>query len=282
MPDNSNQTIQHVFSEEILEQLFAAVLVHDDYYPDAILPEKITLNYSAVQLEQCYKICLQLWQQRVSRKELQFLVKKIAANSSFTEKEKKEFKYIRAKFKHLRFAYKTCSHSHEYPLLFHWFVSIMGMMQDAIKNSEAKTAAKIAHLFNLYLTKIPYSWMMSSLKKFQPSSSENFVDYIYKENMKLADFISQKVVTGKQFHNARKIISHQVALYDNLKILFPSDYHQSISQYLSSINGLMGSMHDDLIIKEFNKTQDYHKDTFEVPEEIIFRLKAWVSKFQFE
>jgi hypothetical protein len=79
----------------------------------------------------------------------------------------------------------------------------------------------------------------------------------------------------------RKVISRQVAMYDNFKTLYPSAYHQSISQCVSTLNGLMGSLHDELIAKKFNKTQDYYKDVFVMPEEIRLRLKEYTEKYQY-
>jgi hypothetical protein len=77
----------------------------------------------------------------------------------------------------------------------------------------------------------------------------------------------------------RKVISRQVAMYDNLKTLYPSSYHRSISEYLSTINGLMGSKHDELIAKKFDKSQDYYTDTFVMPEEIKQRLIDLADKY---
>lgn len=78
----------------------------------------------------------------------------------------------------------------------------------------------------------------------------------------------------------RKVISRLVALYDNLKILYPSPYHVSVSKYLSTINGLMGGMHDELIIKKFDNTQDYYADAFAMPQEIRERLTVLTGKYK--
>ena len=78
----------------------------------------------------------------------------------------------------------------------------------------------------------------------------------------------------------RKVISRQVALYDNLKILYPTAYHQKMSRYLSTINGLMGSMHDELIARHFDDSQDYESYNFEVPAQIRQRLVALTEKYQ--
>jgi hypothetical protein len=91
--------------------------------------------------------------------------------------------------------------------------------------------------------------------------------------------LTKKEITGKEFHEMRKVISRQVAMYDNLKTLYPSPYHRNISEYLSTLNGLMGSKHDELIAKKFNKTQDYYKDTFVMPEDIKHRLIELTEKY---
>jgi hypothetical protein len=68
-------------------------------------------------------------------------------------------------------------------------------------------------------------------------------------------------------------------MYDNLKTLYPSDYHRSISECLSTLNGLMGSMHDELIAKKFDKSQNYYTDTFVMPEKIKRRLVDFTEKY---
>jgi hypothetical protein len=90
----------------------------------------------------------------------------------------------------------------------------------------------------------------------------------------------EEKVTGRVFHEMRKVISRQVALYDNLKTLYPSTYHQQLSRYLSTINGMMGSMHDELIAKHFDDSQDYESYTFEVPAQIRQRLIALTEKYE--
>jgi hypothetical protein len=86
-------------------------------------------------------------------------------------------------------------------------------------------------------------------------------------------------ITSHEFHEMRKVISRQVAMYDNFKTLYPSAYHKSISQCVSTLNGLMGSLHDELIAKKFDKTQHYYKDKFIMPDEIRVRLEQLISKY---
>ena len=117
---------------------------------------------------------------------------------------------------------------------------------------------------------------------FEASNKQLFKQYLHSEIEFLNTHLAKKAVTSKQFHEMRKVISRQVALYDNLKILFPSKEHYSISEYLSTINGLMGSMHDTLIAKKLAKCQDYYSDTFVMPDDIKQRLQHYTSKYEFD
>lgn len=260
------------FSTEQCDALFAAVLVHDDIYPDATLPDQIHMDYTQDQLKQCYLICRQLWKQGVDRLLLSKLIATLMWSRSFSQKDKVTYHNIRAKIKHLRFAFVACDERHRYPKKFHAMTAVMGSLQDAFKNHRRLTMIGFASLVRLFLSPVIYHLIENEIDDLNPSTTSSFRDYILDEINFIRKHLDKANLTSKEFHEVRKVISRQVALYDNLKTLFPSDYHTRISQYLSTINGLMGSMHDKLITEKFNKTQDYYKDTFELPAEIRERL----------
>lgn len=56
------------------------------------------------------------------------------------------FRYLRAKIKHLRFAYAAFDERHRYPRMFHWMTAIMGSLQDAFKNKQYASVKRIAIL----------------------------------------------------------------------------------------------------------------------------------------
>jgi hypothetical protein len=108
---------------------------------------------------------------------------------------------------------------------------------------------------------------------------DSFRQYIKNEINFIRLNLAKDKITSHEFHDMRKVISRQVAMYDNFKTLYPSAYHQSISKCVSTLNGLMGSLHDELIAKKFDKTQHYYKDKFVMPVEIRLRLEQLVSKY---
>ena len=270
-----------VFSATECDALFAAVLVHDELYPEAILPDAIHLDYTQEQLSQCYQICQQLWQEGPNRQALSQMVDKIYKQDNLNEQDQYEYYCMRAKIKHLRFAFIMFDKSHRYPRVFHWMTAVMGHLQDVLKNAAHSSVWPAALLVRLFLSKPLYAIAVKEIKGFQSSTVDSFRRYIKNEINFIRLNLAKDEITSHEFHDMRKVISRQVAMYDNFKTLYPSAYHQSISKFVSTLNGLMGSMHDELIAKKFNKTQDYYKDAFVMPEEIRFRLKEYTEKYDY-
>jgi len=266
------------FTAQQVEALFAAILVHDEFYSDAILPDSIHLDYTQEQLNQCYRLCRQVWQQGVERTNLVNLVKKLLQDQSLATEQQLIFRDIRAKMKHLRFTYLTLGDSHHYPRIFHWLTATLGSLQDAFRNKQTTTIIRFAICSRLFLTHFLYHYIVKEIDDFKPTTPENFRNHINSEVNFIRAKLAENEMTGREFHEIRKVISRLVALYDNLKILYPMEYHNQISMYLSTINGLMGSLHDELIAKKFNKTQNYYSDTFKIPTDIESRLTTLTER----
>ena len=268
------------FSTAQCDALFSAVLVHDQLYPDARLPDSIHLNYTSEQLNECFQICQQLWQAGPNRQNLKQMIDKIYCHGELDDEEQYAYYCMRAKIKHLRFAFVMFDEKHVYPRIFHWMTAVMGHLQDVLKNAQHSSIKFAALLVKLFLSKPFYAMAANEIEQFQSSSVESFRKYVLDEIHFIRINLAKGPVTSHEFHEMRKVISRQVAMYDNFKILYPSAYHQSISQCFSTINGLMGSLHDELIAKKFDKTQHYYKDKFVMPDEIRRRLEELTSKYK--
>lgn len=268
------------FSVEQCNELFAAILVHDDVDLTAELPDTVHLEYSQYQLTQCYRICFQLWEEGVDRKFLIRVARKLYWHRSLDPDVQTVFKHMRAKFKHLRFAYMTFDIHHCYPPEFHRIIRKMGNLQDAFKYENSAKMSRAAIYVRLLSINVVYAFNTRKIRKLEPTTTESFGDYINNEVHFIRLNLLEENVTGRVFHEMRKVISRQVALYDNLKTLYPSPYHSKLSRYLSTLNGLMGNMHDELIAKHFDDTQDYESHTFKVPAQIRQRLTALAGKYE--
>ena len=267
------------FPAEQCDALFAAVLAHDDIYPDAGLPDVIPLDYSQQQIIRCYRICRQIWK-AVDRSALDGLIKTIYRQRALGPEDQLLFKHVRAKFKHLRFAYATFDERHRYPRAFHWLTAAMGYLQDALKNEQHAATGRLAIRTRLFLTRPFYALATREIDGFRPGTATTFGNYVRNEIGFIRMNLAREKITSRDFHEIRKAVSRQVALYDNLKILYPSPCHCSISRYLSTINGMMGAMHDELIAGKLKKTRDYYADTFEIPGEIKQRLIAFTERYR--
>lgn len=268
------------FSAEQCDARFAAMLVNDEVDLTATLPDEIIVDYSQEQFAQCYRLCRQIWRERVTRKTLIDIVRKIYRHRKLNSEDQLVFKHVRAKIKHLRFAYVNFDEKHRCPVLFQWMTAIMGYLQDAVKNNQNAIMGRAAILVRSFLTKFSYFFISKEIDRFQPCTVESFKKYIANEiNFIQLNLIKDKV-TSKEFHEVRKIIGRQVSLYDNLKVLYPSPYHHEVSKYLRTINGLMGALHDELITEKFKNDQNYYNDTFEIPIEIKQRLIALVARYK--
>lgn len=92
------------FPLEASERLFVAVEEDDVIDEWVSLPSTIALRCTAEIIQDNYALCLQFWLNGVNRQELLHLIRKQSKGEELTSDERKQFKYMRARYKHLRFA----------------------------------------------------------------------------------------------------------------------------------------------------------------------------------
>lgn len=271
-----------VFSAAQCDALFNALLLHDEINLETSLPKPNYENYTQEQLSQYFQLSHQLWRDGLSRLLLKEMIEKIYHQGKLDADDKHTFYCMRAKIKHLRYAFLMFDKNHRYPLMFHWMAAAMGYLQDILKSSQRSKVKYAANLVKFFLTKTIYALVIKKFDKFAPSSPENFRQYLDDS----VDFINSKLIkdklTSHEFHEVRRVISRFVTFYNCIYILYPDNYQHAILLYLRTINGLMGSVHDDLIVASFNKTQNYRKDTFIIPTEIKQRLIAYVDFYKIQ
>lgn len=265
------------FSADQCDALFAAVLAHDDIHLDAEPPTSIHLNYSQQQLQQCYRISRQLWDSGVDRAAFAALATRVHLDHAASSDDGIAFKHVRAKFKQLRCAYVVCGAQHKYPMVFHWMTVAMGHLQDAIKTSRPIAAGRWSVLLCLALRKLPFALMLRQMDQFRPATTASFAAWVGQQFDSIRATLAKDGVTAWEFHRARIVISRMTALYDNLTVLYPSAYHHSVSRYLSTLNGLMGTKHDELLVRDINGLQDYRTDKFSIADDIRQRLSALIN-----
>lgn len=267
------------FPQDALDTVFEHILLDDVPHPDTPLPDDVLPICDAAEIRNGYNLCWQLLERGVDRKAFRRLILKIALSGNANKDEQLAFKYARAKFKHMRFACANFTKQHRYPLLLHVVTIVMGNMQDAFKNHQRR--ATLMNGLILWIVLSPaYYWLISTpLTLWKEDDVAGVIAYQKKENAKLAKLIrTLNATTGHEFHTMRKIISRRVAFNDTLRTIRPSQALNQLSEYLATINGMMGDFHDGLIEKKLDGSQDYHRDRFQSPQGIPQRIRAFLAR----
>lgn len=260
-----------------LAALMQNILDDDEIDLEACCPTKSVPEFTAAELADCYRLAWQLLASGVSASSACRLVASIAIRCSATPQQATSFKLIRARFKHMRFACTNCSEQHSYPEILHSTTRLMGDFQDAFKHGRRIRTLKLGIKLWYRLQTGFFEALRKNIADAQTSTIESFQRYLAAENQHLADAAQEGAyLTARQFHDLRKIISRRTALNDTRRALYPSPELDALSFYLATINGLMGDMHDDLVLKRIRNELDYDKQLFKLPDEIASRIRTFV------
>jgi len=267
------------FPAATLDTLFAAVLIDDEIDDHVSLPDPIKLDASADDLRNCFRLCRQLWTDGFDRAEALRLVHLLLHEGDLNAENRLSYKYIRAKYKHLRFAFTLYDTRHACPPKFKLVTTIMGHLQDAFRNGQRYAATGYALMLRVLLTR-PF-WNVTRKEAFSAPLDDpaGFVRFMKAEIAKLRAALAQETLSGAEFHAMRKIVSRHVSFFDTLRTLRPTEPAYKMSRYLSAINGMMGSMHDNLVERGVSGEQDYRRHRFALPAERRERLQLLVDRY---
>lgn len=268
-------------SRSQLEGLMQNVLDDDDINLNARCPAKPEPDFSVEELSSCYRLSWDLLVSGVNIPSARRLVAAIAIRGSASPEQAINFKLIRARFKQMRFACANCSEQHTYPERLNSITRLMGSFQDAFKNGQKLRTFMLGMWLCCRLRNGFFDDLRESIVNGRLSSIESFQRYFAAENQRLAEVLGgEAYLTARQFHELRKIISRRIALNDTRRVLYPSPELDAFSFFLATINGLMGDMHDDLVLKRMRDELDYENQLFKLPDEIASRIRALIMLTQ--
>ncbi|SBW83996.1 hypothetical protein PVE_R1G6117 [Pseudomonas veronii 1YdBTEX2] len=230
-----------------------------------------------MELADCYRLAWQLLVTGVDIPATRRLVAAIAGKGSATAEQTVQFKFMRARFKKMRFACANYSEQHAYPESLDSITRLMGRFQDAFKNGQRYRTLWLGIRLWCRLRDGFFAGLHDTLIEAKLSTVESFQRYIAVENQHLAETSREDAfLTARQFHDLRKIISRRIALSDTRRALSSSPEYDALSLFLATINGLMGKMHDDLVVKKIQNKLVYEQELFKFPDEISTRIRALV------
>lgn len=276
---HSDDIEMNTFSTETLDRLFIAVEEDDIVDNETTLPTEISLRCSQDKIDDNYALCLQFWEQGFTREELVGLVDAFLANPDLPTPVRMRYKYIRARYKHLRFALRLYSKAHESGRLFHLTTVLMGHFQDAFRNGNQSNLRYYGAILRLFLSKPVWSLVRYTLRHTRLESESGFIAYRQDQMRKLRVLVANPKLTGKQFHDVRKIVSQQVSFYDTLRSIDPHNSEAlTLSRSLAAINGLMGDKHDEMVADKLAGRRSYDEPA-ELNADIRQRLELLVAHY---
>ncbi len=266
------------FSAETTQALFVAVEEDDLVEAQISLPQHIELQCSPESIRDNYALCLQFWEDGFSRQELLQLVNSFL-KAPQSEATRMRYKYIRARYKHLRFALQLYSVQHRANRLFHSTTVVLGHFQDAFRNGNRKNMRFYGNQLRLLLSKPVWSCVRYRLRHTRLETENGFIAYRLQQMRLLRLLIASQKLTGKQFHDVRKIISRQVSFYDTLRSIDPDNREaRQISRFLAAINGLMGDRHDVMVADKLAGGNGYDQPAL-LDIDIRQRLEQLLDRF---
>jgi hypothetical protein len=245
------------FPAETLRRLFDAVDVDDIVDAHVALPDPIVLACPEESIQQCYALCLQFWEDGFTQEDALRLVAKLLRNEGLNVDERLEFKHIRARYKHLRFAQRLYSKRHRSDFLFDLTTRVLGKLQDAFRSGRRSRIVRNGLILRLLLSKPLWSMVQRSMENTNLTNEAELIAFQKVTMRDLKKAMERTHFAGRQFHTVRKIVSMQVSFYDTLRTLGPNDHAFRMSRFLAAINGLMGSRHDEMIAEALSGRRHY-------------------------
>lgn len=268
----------HAFPPETLQALFEAVEIDDVVDSEVSLPDPIDPACSEEEMRRCLALCLQFWSEGVRRADLLRLTGALLREGDLDPAARAEYKHIRAKYKHLRFALTLYDARHRPPPLFGFTVATMGHLQDAFRNGHRRAVTGHALLLRVLLARPVWAAVRRRVSAVRLDTPEGFLAYRRAEIRRLAKALERESLTGPQFHAMRKIVSRHVSFYDTMRSIEPREHDRKLSRFLSAINGLMGSRHDEMVERAISGEQSYGTTTV-LDADVRLRLEGLIARY---
>lgn len=246
------------FPAETLRRLFDAIAVDDIVDAHVALPDQIVLACPDETLRQCYSLCLQFWEDGFTREDLLRLVEKLLRNDWLSAEERLQYKDIRARYKHLRFAQRLYSKRHSCSLVFDLTTRVLGHLQDAFRSGRRVRIVSRGMMLRLLLSKPVWSMVKRAMQRTRLDSEPGLIAFQKAEMQRLRQAMARTTFAGNQFHMVRKIVSMQVSYYDTRRSLEPNEHAYRMSRFLAAINGRMGSRHDEMVAESLSGRHHYN------------------------
>lgn len=267
------------FTPERIDALVAAIDVNDAVDLDAKLAASITLDHPAERFVDGFRLSRQLWREGFDWRALDAMAARLARGETLSPDEQRRFKQVRARFKHLRFAFFLYDARHRSPPMLSLVTLVLGELQDAFRVRGPREVRRQAFRLRLLLTAPARLLLARETDRLKPSDPAGFRRFTLAEIASLRPLLTRETTGAHAFHAARKVVSRQVSFHDDMRTLHPSPEHRPMARALATLNGLMGRLHDELVARDAAGTFRYAIDDVAMPDDIHDRLAALVELY---
>lgn len=251
--------------------LFDAVLTHDVIALDAVMPAYLPIP-STQALEAAFWLSHDVWQDGFSHQILAGVAERTARSGRLTTRDASAVKHIRARCKQLRFLFLLADKRHRAPKRLDRITRALGTMQDAAKHDRSLRVIRTACYLRLLSSNWGHTLLSRECADLRPASQASFSASMDHQYEGLQSILGRPEIGIREFHEARKVVSRLVALFDTQRTLAPSPIVDSVSRSLNTLNGLMGDLHDEFVARKQVRRDDYMAGFMVIPEDIASRL----------
>ena len=258
--------------------LLRAIARHDSIDLSARLPDQVRLQHGPDLLHQCRVLSADLWRQ-VDAPALKRLVSFLACGKRPSSADLCLLKDARARAKQLRFIETIFECQHPKLGALDRLTRYMGQAQDALRCKRPIAAAARCLLLRIVLVRSQalFAWCLDGAEQPKPAQ---VAQHILAMTGALQTAVAAGNLTNQKFHGTRKIISRLVAFYDTLTVLRPTSENHSVDRFLSTINGMMGSLHDVMVQEKVRNRRGYRENVKPLPPAIAQRLLKLIQMFE--
>ena len=264
----------------VLASLLRAIEINDHIDLDAPVPATVSLDYPVEHLIAGFQLSRQLWRSGVERSALIDLADRVRGGGPIDDGARRWMKEVRARFKHLRFAFYLYSGGHRSPPMLSMVTLIMGELQDALRVKGSSDVRRRAVQLRLLLAAPLWRRLEREVDRLVPSDGAGFRRFTLDQIDSLRPLLATPTVTAHAFHAGRKVVSRQVSFHDDMRTLYGGAEHAAMARWLATLNGLMGAAHDDLVARHAAGGFDYARERFTLTTEIRDRLDALITLYR--
>lgn len=264
----------------VLAALVAAIEVNDLIDLDAPPPVSVRVDNSAERLIAGFRLSRQLWREGVDRAALIALADRVRRDGALDDDARAWMKQVRARFKHLRFAFYLYTDAHRSPAMLSLVTLILGELQDALRVKGAREVRRRALQLRLLLAGPLWRRLEREIDRLAASDAASFRRFTHDQIASLRPLLASPTVTAHGFHLGRKVVSRQVSFHDDMRVLYGEADHIATARWLATLNGLMGAAHDDLVAGHASGGFDYRRERFALPDDIRHRLHALIALYR--